>query len=237
MATVTVEVTIEGTRPLLWHHFGPDAIPLEAKPRTGKAGNDPDEWKKTVLATEDGQLYVEASYVFACLRAGAKHTPRKRGTMQPFVGATLQVLEDRILIDRWLPKRDLQTLQRSREEPVYLDVQSVRNPATGGRNVRYRVAASPGWKGAFTLKFDNTLVSAAEMESIIRDAGKFAGLGDGRTIGFGRFELRSIKTVTHSDGANAQKQTTTKHLERNSKKGVGARRTKVPSVPHSGSAE
>ena len=57
MSIISATVAIEGVRPLLWHHFGPDAIPLEAKPRTGKAGNDPDEWKKTVLITSDNQLY------------------------------------------------------------------------------------------------------------------------------------------------------------------------------------
>lgn len=36
-------VSIKGIRPLLWHAFGPDAIPLEKREKTGVAGNDPEE--------------------------------------------------------------------------------------------------------------------------------------------------------------------------------------------------
>ena len=78
MALVKAKVSIEGVQPLLWHHFGPDAIPLGAKEKSGKAGNDPDEWRKTVLATESGQLYLRREYVFGCLRAAAKFTTLRR---------------------------------------------------------------------------------------------------------------------------------------------------------------
>jgi hypothetical protein len=148
--------------------------------------------KATVLKTSDDQLYLEPTYVFASVCAGAKHTPRKRGSLQPIVAATLQVIDDKILVDRWLPKQDLQLLKGAKDEPVYLDVQSVRNPATGARNVRYRVASSPGWTAEFTLTWDNSLIGEAEMASVVRDAGRFAGLGDGRSIGFGRFEVNSV---------------------------------------------
>src|SRR5262249_23168863 len=156
MAMVTAKIRVEGTQPLLWHHFGPDAIPLEAKQRTGKAGNDPDEWRKTYLATSKGQLYLEASYVFGCLRAGAKYTTRKRGTLQPFVAATLQVVEDKILTDRFMPKAGPKL--GAVTEPVYLDRRCVVNPGTGKRNIRYRVAAAAGWKAWFTIIWDNTVV-------------------------------------------------------------------------------
>lgn len=55
---LTAKVQIEGTRPLLWHHFGIDAIPLEKQERSGVSGNDPEEWRKTVLMTSDRQLYL-----------------------------------------------------------------------------------------------------------------------------------------------------------------------------------
>jgi hypothetical protein len=38
MALVAAKVAIRGTRPLLWHRFGMDAIPLEKKPKQGVAG-------------------------------------------------------------------------------------------------------------------------------------------------------------------------------------------------------
>jgi hypothetical protein len=177
-------ITIKGTRPLLWHHFGPDAIPLEKQERTGVPGNDPEEWRKTVLMTQERQLYIKPTYVFGSVRDGAKHTSRKRGTLQPFVSATLQVMDDLILIDRFVPPEPLPTLPT---EPVYLDIQSVKNPATRARNVRYRIAAASGWSCAFHLQWDRTVVSRNEMEAAIIDAGRLVGLCDGRAVGYGRF--------------------------------------------------
>jgi hypothetical protein len=187
---LTATVTIEGTRPLLWHHFGPDAMPLEKQERTGVAGNNPEEWRKTVLfSNKTRQLYVKPTYVFGTIRDGAKHTPRKRGTLQPFVAATLQVADNLVWIDRYLPE---EPIPQDPEEPVYLDITSVKNPSTRARNVRYRIAASPGWQATFTIEWDKTVVSRGEMESALNDAGKLVGIGDGRAIGNGRFVVKSF---------------------------------------------
>lgn len=186
---LTATVTIRGTRPLLWHRFGPDALPLEKQERTGVAGNDPGEWRKTVLVTKEGQLYVEPSYIFGCLRDGAKYTKKGRGSIQSMVAATLQVLDNKVLIDSFLPDE----LTTDDTQPVYLDVRSVRNPATKARNIRYRVAASPGWTATFRIAWDPTIVSRGEMEAVTIDAGRLVGLGDGRSIGFGRFEVLSFE--------------------------------------------
>ena len=140
---LTAKVTIKGVRPIFWHRFGPDALPLEKQEKTGVAGNDPEEWKKTVTATSDGQLYVDPSYIFGCLRDGAKYTKKGRGSIQTLVVATLQVTDNLILFDRYLPD-GLNSLKDDPTQPVYLDIRGVRNPSTKGRNVRYRVAASPG---------------------------------------------------------------------------------------------
>jgi hypothetical protein len=185
------KVSIKGSRPLLWHHFGVDALPLEKQEKTGVAGNDPEEWKKTVLMTPDRKLYIKNSYVFGCLRDGAKHTPRKRGTLQPFIAATLQVLDDLIFVDRdgdvlIVPNEPIST---DPTQSVYLDICGVRNPSTRARNLRYRIAASKGWTATFTLEWDRTVVSRGEMESVVIDSGRFTGIGDGRSIGNGRFEL------------------------------------------------
>lgn len=188
---LTANVSIKGIKPLLWHAFGPDAIPLEKQERTGVAGNDPEEWRKTVLMTGERQLYVEPTYIFGCLRDGAKHVKKGRGSIQALVAATLQIVDDRILFDRFLPTED--ELTRDSSQPVYLDVRSVKNPVTKGRNVRYRIAAAKGWTLTATIQWDKTIVSRHEMESACIDAGRLVGLGDGRAIGFGRFELVSFE--------------------------------------------
>lgn len=202
MAKLFADVKVTGIRPLLWHHFGPDALPLEKQERTGVAGNDPEEWKKTVLVTKDKQLFLDPSYIFSCVLAGSKYTKKGKGSIQTAVAATLQVMDNRILIDRFLPD-NVAALQNASDEPVYMDVRSVVNPSTKGRNIRYRVAASPGWTTSFRLMWESTIVSRAEMHQALVDAGLLCGLGDGRKVGFGRFTVESFEVVDAKAQATA----------------------------------
>ena len=197
-------IKIKGTRPMFWHKFGPEALPLEKQERTGVAGHDPQEWRKTVMATKDGQLFIEPTYVFGCAKEGAKYTKKGRGTLMKPLAATLQVMDNRILLDRWMPgfpngqECDLEKIDPPKRDdtlPVYLDVRGVRNPSTRARNVRYRVAAPPGWECEFTLLWDKTIISRAQMEAIMIDAGRLVGLGNGRSIGMGRFEITSFEEI------------------------------------------
>lgn len=88
---IRARISIRGTRPLLQHAFTEYAIPLEAQERTGVAGNDPEEWRRTKMVTADGQLYLTAENAFSCLRDGAKFTKKGRASIQGMVAATLQV--------------------------------------------------------------------------------------------------------------------------------------------------
>lgn len=201
---VRAKIKVEGTRPMFQHWFGPDALPLEKRERTGVAGHDPEEWRRTTLATKDGQLYILPTYVFGMMVEAAKYTKKGRSSLMKPVSATLQVEEQRILLDRWLPgfpngdKCNLETIkppERDDELPVYLDVRGVRNPSTRARNVRYRVASPPGWKTEFTLLWDKTVVSRGQMEAILIDGGKLVGLGNGRAIGMGRFSVQEFDVI------------------------------------------
>lgn len=195
MAVYRANVKIKGKKPILFHSFSIDTIPLTKKETTGVAGNDPEEWKRTVLKTKDNQLYLEPTYIFGCLRDGGKHLKSGRGTFQPKIASTLVVVDDIILLDRYVP--DEKSLSMDKSCPVYLDVRSVKNPSTKGRNVRYRIAASPGWAITFDIEWEGTIVSLNQMQSIVDSAGSFVGLGDGRSIGFGRFEVSEFKVQTH----------------------------------------
>lgn len=192
---LTAKVQIEGTRPLLWHHFGIDAIPLEKQERSGVSGNDPEEWRKTVLMTSDRQLYLLNSYLFRSIRDAAPFIKRGK-TLQTAVSATLQVVEDVILMsDRYVPQKPMviEQGQAYEEMPsVYVFVAGVKNPSTKNRNIRYRVAASPGWQCEFTLAWDKTVISRGEMEGLCFTSGQLIGLGDGRAIGFGRFAVNKF---------------------------------------------
>ncbi len=194
-------VSVKGLRPLIQHRFGADALPLEKQEKTGVAGNSPDEWRKTTMVTKDGQLYILPTYVFSCLRDGARHTPKKRGSLMSDVAATLQVTDDIVLLDRYYPNFpnghnfDIATVEPPPNDiqlPVYLDICGVKNPVTKSRNVRYRLATSTGWKLTFHICWDKTIVSRQQMEAVCIDAGRFSGLADGRSVGYGRFTVESF---------------------------------------------
>lgn len=184
-------VEIKGIRPLLFHHFGPDAIPLQPGEKTGVAGNDPEEWKKTVLMTSDRELYIPDSYFFGTIRDGARNVKKGRGSIQPAVASTLQVLESAVLLGLKVPDEP----QQDPTLPVYLDVRSVRNPSTKARNVRYRIAVREGWQCVFNIVWDAVIVSGAEMKEAVKYAGQLCGLADGRSVGFGRFEVQTFEVT------------------------------------------
>ena len=202
---IKAKVTIRGNRPLLQHRFTEESLPLEKQEKTGVAGNDPEEWRKTAMVTKDGQLYVDGPYIFSMLRNAAKFTKKGKGSIQADVSATLQVLDDKVLLsNRYFPNfpnghsfdiKKEDPPPRDVDAPVFMDVRSVRNPSTKGRNVRYRVAASAGWECEFNILWDKTLISRALMEAVIRDSGVLVGLADGRAVGFGRFEVLDIEVA------------------------------------------
>jgi hypothetical protein len=190
---VTATLQIEGVRPLLFHRFGPHAIPLEKQELSGVPGNNPEEWRLSFHMTPEGQLYLPSTYPFSCLKEAATFTKKGKSSLKKAITSTLQIADPHILIeDRFVPTKPVLIEQGQAVEPmplVYIDVAGVRNPSSGGRQIRYRLATAPGWRCMVHLQWDKTIVSRGEMEAVCRDAGKLVGLGDGRSIGFGRFQV------------------------------------------------
>lgn len=191
------DVLIRGIRPLLWNHLQPSESFGKRRERGGTAGNDPTEWQRNVLITDDRQLYLLPTHIFGCLRDAAKYTKRGRSSLISPIASTLQVQNRRILVDRYLPQEPIRASEEI-EQDVYIFMSVVKNVATRGRNIRYRVAAAPGWQCSFTLLWDKTIVSRQEMEAVAIDAGKLVGLADGRSIGYGRFEVTQFHIQSSS---------------------------------------
>jgi len=189
---ITAQVKICGLRPLLWNAFSATVLSRDKGERPGVAGNNPEEWRSSCLFDADTrQMYLPTSYIFGCLREAARYSKVGRSSYQTRLAATLMVVEERILIDRFLPDE----IATDASQPVYLDIRMVRNPATRARNIRYRVACSPGWRCGFTLEWDTALVNRNIMEAIVIDAGRLAGIGDGRALGLGRFDVEEFKVI------------------------------------------
>lgn len=185
------QVEIEGTEALLLNAFREEALDKK-KSKSGSTGNNPDEWKTTVVMDENRNIYLPAPYLFAPIKGAGRYTKIGRGNIIAHIAATLKVSPDKILLDGlFVPPED--QIDRDPTKPVYLDVRSVVNPMTKGRNLRYRVACKSGWKCKFFVSWDDNILSTSQMETILKDAGIMCGTGCGRAIGFGRFQLNSFK--------------------------------------------
>jgi hypothetical protein len=184
---------------LFFHAFGPDSIPLEKGERTGVAGNDPEEWKKTYQADSDGSLYLNPAQFYRCLWVAARHTKKGRGSIQKDVEATLQIDDLRIMTGRKMWALNGKAPPTDDALPVYLDIRGVVNPTNKARNIRYRVACSPGWECEFHPLWDKTIVSRTQMHAVILDAGRLIGVGNGRAIGMGRFEVLSFEVEDNNE--------------------------------------
>lgn len=186
-------IKIVGTKVLLFHAFNAEVLDKK-KAKSGSVGNNPDEWKGTVIMDSDRKLYLPESYLFAPIKEAGKYTKIGRGNIVKYVAATLAVSPHRIYIkDRVCPVE--KDLTKDDTKAVYLDVRSVVNPMTKGRNLRYRIALSPGWETEFEIGWDDSLISTDQMQAVVNDSGTMCGTGDARNIGLGRYKIKDFSMI------------------------------------------
>ncbi|MGD8305101.1 MAG: hypothetical protein PVF17_00470 [Ignavibacteria bacterium] len=190
-----VKVKIEGIKPLVFHKFNIESITALSKPKSGNSGNNPEEWKNSFFH-DDEKLYIPDNYIFACLKNAAVHTKVGRGSIQKTWISAVNVLTEKAFLNREIfadwenaTEADIPT---SSSLPVYIDIRMVANPNTKGKNVRYRVACSPGWETEFELLIDDSLISQQHVKKVIEDAGKLQGIAELRTLGYGRFIVNEM---------------------------------------------
>lgn len=190
---IYAKIKIKGTKPLLICTFPIDSL-SPSKSKSGSTGRNRSEWKTTVLMTADRNMYVMGCYIVNSIKNGGKTIKVGRGSISKRVQSCLECMDDRILIDgRFVPEE--KDLTEDTTQPVYLDVRSVVNPMTKGRNVRYRIAASAGWTLSTVISWDDTVASREQIRQCLENAGNFEGIGDGRAIGFGRYSVVSYEKV------------------------------------------
>ena len=199
MSILAAKVSIKGVKTLAIHHFGADSLPLEKQEKSGVAGNDPEEWKRSVLLTKHRELFLPPTYFFGTIKEGGRHVKKGRGSILYDIAATLQVKDDYvkvcydsepIVLPEQPPVIDAYSLPTEELPNVYVERIGVRNPSTKARNIRYRVAVKSGWEMSFSILWDVTIVSRIQMRQAIDLAGTLVGIADGRTsIGYGRFSV------------------------------------------------
>lgn len=182
----------KGTKPFLFHRFNIESLTNTKKPKDGTSGNNPSEWKDTVWS-EGTKLFVPAFYMHSAITAGAKFVKIGRGTVSKHVSSALTIIDERIYFNRELTKpieeMSNEDISTDSSQPIYLDIRGVSNPNTKGKNVRYRLALSKDWEIKVEIEWDDSIISKDQMKSSIEALGKLVGFSNGRTLGYGRFDL------------------------------------------------
>lgn len=184
-----INVTIEGTSPLLMNRFTEEAemaVSKTAKKVTKATKGTPREQAEPkAYKDQDGMLYVPGTNIFACIIEGGKFIKigkaKATNSKSSLIPAAM-ILEDQICS---LHTKDFE-----------VDSRSVVIPATGGRIMAHRPRLDE-WRLSFSIDlFDPDILSPDDVRQIIDDAGKKVGLGDFRPARkgpFGRFCVVSWK--------------------------------------------
>lgn len=187
MTTVLIDVTIEGTTPLLCNKFT-DAAAMSATSgnrmsAVGEKGTPREQAEARLYIGHDDKPIIPQPNLFRCLidagtffKAGKSKVTTQKSSMIPACveihGVELPILH---------------------KEAWQVDTRAVRIPSTGGRILCHRPSFND-WQIKFTMSVDTSMITVKLAREILDAAGKRIGLGDFRPAckgPFGKF------VVTH----------------------------------------
>jgi len=169
----TIEITIEGTTPLLCNRFT-DAAQMKASGGTtssivGDKGTPKEQATQKLYTNDKGDVGIPQPNLFRCIldagkyfKAGKSKVTTQKSSLIP---ACLSIDELFIPIQH--------------NEPWMVDTRPVRIPSTGGRILAHRPCFND-WSLTFTAEIDVEIISAKLFRELVDAAGKRIGLGDFR---------------------------------------------------------
>lgn len=191
----SVQFTIEGIRNYLFNRYDVPANPDELKGQ-----NKVDDPGKKVHLDSDGHLAARTVALWNAVVAAGKYRKNPRSSK----GSFSTILKEALEIEALDPRHpDLLTFIAPNGEPYdsweYDFTARVKKAgAFAGHVTRVRPAIYAGWKitGRAVVLLPE-YVSIPQLHEAFSMAGRFGGIGDGRTggLGFGRFMVRSFEEV------------------------------------------
>lgn len=192
----SVTVAIRGTAPLLMHNIRL-ANPLDKYAREldrlnkEKKGAGADkyeflelmarvEWEGGLYYDKDIGPYLEQRHILASLKEGARRT---RGGKVVQRGVTVSGYRFPL---QYNGPRDIEGMV---EAGTFIDHRAV---TVGRAKVMRARPVFTEWALKFPLIYDTDAISLDDLKRYLVDAGRFAGLGDGRAIGFGFYEVAEV---------------------------------------------
>jgi hypothetical protein len=184
MGQVLIDVTIEGTTPLICNRFT-DAAAQSASSGNrmvaiGDKGTPKEQASQKVYTGHDGKPCIPQPNLFRCvIDAGVFFkVSTQKSSMIP---ACVEILGIELPIET--------------REGWTVDTRAVRIPSTGGRILCHRPIFND-WRLTFTLNIDTDMMTTKMVREILDAAGKRIGLGDFRPSckgPYGRFVVVAWK--------------------------------------------
>lgn len=189
MPQTLVDVTIEGTTPLLCNKFT-DAAAMSASSgnriaAVGDKGTPMEQAKARLYIGHDNKPCIPQPNLFRCLIDG--------GTFFK-AGKSKVTTQKTSLIPACIEIPGIE-LPLESKDGWQVDTRAVRIPSTGGRILCHRPSFND-WRISFTMSVDTDLISVKLVREILDAAGKRIGLGDFRPSckgPFGKFVVTSWK--------------------------------------------
>jgi len=175
-----IEVELTGTSPLLMNRLSLES--LQKKSRKVMKNYDPvEDAEYAAYKTEDGDLYLPMEAVFSMMIYAAGAHKIGRRSMKSYLAGGVRVEPEQILLEPNEYEVDLRAvvIQRAR---VVRARPKIRN-----------------WKAAFTLIYDDDILTPEPLREILDDAGKRVGLLDFRPQRNGWFGTFSVTKFNQLD--------------------------------------
>lgn len=175
----TVQVRIKGVTPLLMNKF----VEKEANPqKRGEEEDTPELAKEKVYRNDKGEIIVPAEMILRAMdkvSSEYKIEGMKKTTAKSLLPGNIFIEPEGIKIE---------------PQNFVVDKRTVVIPATRGRVIRYR-PKFPEWKLEFKIHIFDDRIKPEILQHILSEAGRRAGIGDGRKIGFGRFVIEQFSKI------------------------------------------
>lgn len=190
MSTVLIDVTIQGTTPLICNRFTDEAAMSASSGNRMAAVGDkgtPKEQaeKRLYISAVSGKPMIPQPNLFRCIIDG--------GTFFK-AGKSKVTTQKSSLIPACVEIHGIELPLESKEGWA-VDTRAVRIPSTGGRILCHRPSFND-WRISFVMEVDTSMITAKLAREIVDAAGKRIGLGDFRPSckgPFGKFVVVSWK--------------------------------------------
>lgn len=196
---ITIQVTVEGTTPMLIHRATEEALRGETRSNTVQEREDPRVIADKAVYRMPGSRQLAmpgAAFARMVREAGGSHKAKgSRKSLKYIVPAAFLVLDDLCpfcLKDRKTPIVDFE-----------IDARPVTIPATKGRVMRYRARLNE-WTSKVTIRLNETIMGESMVRQLFVEGLQQIGLGDFRPEKGGPFGTSSIVAWDVVSDAKAQ---------------------------------